>query len=109
MTVILQMREIMLLFSHTSWNTSVLEKSCKKILQSHPCCISAGGSHLGKGRVQTLVGGTIFVGCLCVQFCSLQRTPLGMSMKTIESVKCCLPGILEKHTDKSQHWAGQRG
>lgn len=27
------------------------------------------------------------MGCLCVQFCSLQRTPLGLSMKTIEPVK----------------------
>ena len=43
--------------------------------------------HLGKGSIQTLVGGRIFTGRLCVQFCSLQRTPLGPSVQTVEPDK----------------------
>lgn len=58
-----------------------LKKYCEA---THAASVLVG--HLGKGRVQTLVGGRIFMVCLCVQFCSLRRTPLGLSMKTIEPV-----------------------
>ena len=93
-------------YSLTTWNTSVLEKSLKKKKcheATHAASVLEG--HQAKGSVQTLVGGMIFMGCLCVQFCSFQRrTPLGYSMKTIEPVM-----LLFARLPGKTPWAGQRG